>query len=99
MYWPVGLATGAVVLGLGALTRYMSLGSVVGIALSIVAMVVLVVIERQPAEYLVYTAAVGCLVLYEHRDNIRRLLSGVELKLGGRGEVRGSEADKREGMG
>lgn len=99
MYWPVGLATGAVVLGLGALTRYMSLGSVVGIALSIVAMVVLVVIERQPAEYLVYTAAIGCLVLYEHRDNIRRLRSGAELKLGGSGEVRRGEADRREGMG
>jgi glycerol-3-phosphate acyltransferase PlsY len=100
MYWPVGLATGAVVLGLGVLTRYMSLGSIAGIAVAIVAMAVLVIIEEQPVECLIYAAAVGCLVLYEHRDNIRRLRAGVELRLSGGSEagedaVRGEEADRR----
>jgi len=87
MYWPVGLATGAVVLGLGVLTRYMSVGSIAGIAVAIASMAVLVIVEEQPVEYLVYAAAVGCLVLYEHRDNIQRLRAGVELRLGGRSEA------------
>jgi len=88
MYWPVGLATGAIVLGLGALTRYMSLGSIVGIAIAILAMLVLVLMDKQPGEYLIYSGAVGCLVLFEHRDNIQRLRAGVERKLGGKGEAR-----------
>jgi glycerol-3-phosphate acyltransferase PlsY len=88
MYWPVGLATGAVVLGLGALTRYMSLGSIVGIAVAILAMLVLVIIDKQPSEYLVYSGAVGCLVLFEHRDNIQRLCAGVERRLWGKDEAR-----------
>ncbi len=103
MYWPVGLACGAVVLGLGTLTRYMSLGSIVGIAVAIVAMVVLVVMDEQPTEYLVYSAAVGCLILYEHRGNIRRLLDGVELRLygksGGHDSDPGGSGADRQGRG
>jgi len=88
MYWPLGLATGAVVLGIAALTRYMSLGSIVGIAVSIPAMLSLVIMDRQPWEYLAYSAAVGCLILFQHRDNIRRLRTGTERKLGEKGEAR-----------
>lgn len=88
MYWPIGLATGAVVLGIAALTRYMSLGSIVGIAVSILAMLSLVIMDRQPWEYLAYSAAVGCLILFQHRDNIRRLRTGTERKLGEKGEAR-----------
>ncbi len=96
MYWPVGLATGAVVLGLGALTRYMSLGSIVGVAASILAMLVLVLMDEQPSEYLIYSGAVGCLVLFEHRDNIQRLFAGAERKLGGKGEAREAISLERE---
>lgn len=88
MYWPVGLATAVIVLGLGALTRYMSLGSIVGVAASILAMLVLVLMHKQPGEYLIYAGAVGCLILFEHRDNIQRLCAGAERKLGGKGEAR-----------
>ena len=88
MYWPVGLATGAVVLGIAALTRYMSLGSVVGIAVSVLAMLSLVIMDKQPREYLIYSGAVGCLILLQHRDNIRRLRTGTERKLGEKAEAR-----------
>lgn len=96
MYWPVGLATGAIVLGLGALTRYMSVGSIVGVAASILAMLVLVVMDKQPGEYLVYSAAVGCLILFQHRDNIQRLCAGAERKLGGKSEARDATSLERE---
>lgn len=85
MYWPVGLGTGAVVLGLAALTRYMSLGSILGLAVAISVMFYLVIVDRQPMEYLIYCGVAGCLILFQHRDNIQRLRAGTERRLGGKG--------------
>ena len=75
-------------LGIAALTRYMSLGSVVGIVVSVLAMLSLVIMDKQPREYLIYSGAVGCLILFQHRGNIRRLRTGTERKLGEKAEVR-----------
>lgn len=85
MYWPVGLGTGAVVLGVAALTRYMSLGSILGLAVAISVMFYLVIVDRQPMAYLIYCGVAGCLILFQHRGNIRRLRAGTERRLGGKG--------------
>jgi len=82
MYWPVGLGAAAVVLGVGALSRYMSLGSILGIVGSLVAIVVLVVLDRQPTAYVIYCGVAAAVILAQHRGNLSRLLRGKERKLG-----------------
>jgi glycerol-3-phosphate acyltransferase PlsY len=41
-----------------------------------------------PWQYLVYIGVVVALIIFQHRDNISRLLSGTESKLGQKGEKR-----------
>jgi len=61
-----------------ALTRYVSLGSIVG-ALSVpFSMLIL----RQPPAFAVPGTLLAALIIWRHRDNIGRLLQGTEHKLG-----------------
>jgi glycerol-3-phosphate acyltransferase PlsY len=71
-----------------ALSRYVSLGSIVGALAGVAIMVALTALARAPWEYLVYTGVVVALIVFQHRDNIGRLLSGSENKLGQKGERR-----------
>ena len=82
MCWPVGVGAAVVVLGVGLLSRYMSLGSVLGIFGSVVAVALLVILGNQPPAYLVYAGIAGIVILIYHRGNIARLLKGTERKLG-----------------
>ena len=66
-----------------ALTRYVSLGSVFGSILSGILMCWWAVQTGEPA-YAVWGILVGGFIVVAHRDNIGRLLSGTERKLGER---------------
>ncbi|MBM4462067.1 MAG: glycerol-3-phosphate 1-O-acyltransferase PlsY [Chloroflexi bacterium] len=93
MYWPVGLACGpGVGLGTAALTRYMSLGSILVAVSSLLVMLVMVLLETQPKAYLIYAAIGGGLILFQHRDNIQRLRTGTERRLGERADRRESSS-------
>ena len=81
----IGLAVFAAII---ALTRYVSLGSIVGSVSAVVAMAVFLGLDRVPWQYLVYIVVVVALIIYQHRDNIGRLASGTESKLGQKGEKR-----------
>lgn len=83
-----GVIGSAVFILLIALTRYVSLGSIGGSAAAVVAMAVFLGLDRVPWQYLVYIVVVVALIIYQHRDNIRRLASGTESKLGQKGEKR-----------
>jgi glycerol-3-phosphate acyltransferase PlsY len=64
------------------LTRYVSLGSIAGAVGSYAVLVPLTVMNNFPIEYLFY-ALVGTVIIFVmHRDNIARLVSGKERKLG-----------------
>lgn len=65
-------------------TRYVSLSSIVGVGTGAVALAVLALLGRVPAEYLLYAGPGAVLLIWGHRDNIRRLLQGRELRLGER---------------
>ena len=65
-----------------ALTRYVSLGSIVGTVAAGLAVVGLVLFAGQPTAYLYYGLLVPLFILVSHRDNIQRLLDGTERKLG-----------------
>lgn len=84
IHWPTGLFGGSLVLVVLGATRYFSLGSLVGTVSATLTMLALVLLGRQPLEYLIYTGIATGLILFRHRDNIRRLKAGTERKLGER---------------
>lgn len=74
-------------LGIGGIviawSRYVSLGSMAGALSGGIIMTPLVALDRQPVEFLVYALIASSLIVFQHRDNISRLRSGTERKLGG----------------
>lgn len=76
--FPLALACLGVFALTAAVTRYVSLGSVLG-ALAFPALVLL---SRGPAGIFPWGLAVAALVVFKHAGNIRRLLSGTERKIG-----------------
>jgi glycerol-3-phosphate acyltransferase PlsY len=77
------------------LTRYVSLGSLLGSAAMFPAMLlVLLVVPDTPLPYVIYSAVGAALIWLAHADNIDRLLHGTERKfdlamLAGRGPTAG----------
>jgi glycerol-3-phosphate acyltransferase PlsY len=76
----IALVVGAVLI---AVTRYVSLGSIVGSALAGLLLCWLAVSTGEPA-WAVWGVLVGGFIVVAHRDNIERLLAGTERKLGER---------------
>lgn len=65
-----------------ALTKYASLGSLVGTAVAFVLVVTLVAMQVIEAVWLIYGIAATTIIAVRHRDNIARLVSGTERRLG-----------------
>jgi glycerol-3-phosphate acyltransferase PlsY len=67
--------------GVILLTRYVSLGSLLGSAAMFPAMLlVLLIVPETPLPYVLYTAVGAALIWLAHADNIDRLLHGTERK-------------------
>ena len=79
---PAGIF-GAEVLAIAALrSRHMSLGSLLGALATWCLMVPLTIVYKLlPPIYLIYGSVVMALIVYQHRDNIRRLRQGTERRL------------------
>lgn len=79
---PVAVLLAApVFIGVILLTRYVSLGSLLGSAAMIPAMLlVLLVVPGTPLPYVLYSAVGAALIWLAHADNIERLLHGTERK-------------------
>ena len=69
------------IIGAG-LTRFVSVGSIAGTVGSYAILVPLTIMNGFPIEYLLYSLAGVIIVFVMHRDNIARLVSGKERKLG-----------------
>ena len=69
------------IIGAG-LTKYASLGSIVGVFGSYAILVPLTIMNGFPIEYLLYALMGTIIIIFMHRDNIVRLVSGKERKLG-----------------
>jgi len=63
-------------------SRYMSLGSLSGAGTALLMTALLVASGRRPLGHLVYILVADSMILFQHRDNIKRLLSSTERKLG-----------------
>lgn len=78
MSWQVGLATTGVFAVIVAISRIVSLSSIVGA----IAVPILMVLLHQPLPYILFGIAGGLYVILRHRNNIERLLAGTEPKIG-----------------
>jgi len=84
LYWP-GALLGLIVFGvLLKLTRYVSLGSIVGTLAGLVVALVAVATGAQPPVLAGFALATAVIVVGSHRDNIERLFAGTERKIGQR---------------
>jgi glycerol-3-phosphate acyltransferase PlsY len=65
-----------------AVSRYVSLGSILGTLSGVITLIVLAVMGRAPLEYIWFGAIGGGIVVGLHKDNIQRLIRGQERKIG-----------------
>jgi glycerol-3-phosphate acyltransferase PlsY len=88
MYWPAAVVGGGLMIIIGAVSRYMSLGSITGAVTAFVLLAALNIMQidllrpTYPAfEYVIF-ALIGAVFIYVmHRDNIMRLVSGTERRI------------------
>jgi len=80
---PIAALFGGEIAIIGAgLTRFVSLGSIAGAVGSYAILVPLTIMNGFPIEYLAYTLIGTIIIIVMHRDNIIRLITGKERKLG-----------------
>ena len=85
---PLAAACGVVVfLPTCLLTRYLSLGSILGVLSACAVLLALVLLKFNPWGfssnlYLIYGLLGGAVIIWQHRDNIQRLLKGTERRIG-----------------
>jgi glycerol-3-phosphate acyltransferase PlsY len=88
---PPAAIFGGEILIIGAgLTKFASLGSIAGAVGAYAILVPLTIMHGFPIEYLVYALIGAVAIIVMHRDNIARLVSGKERKLGDIAEKAGS---------
>ncbi|MDD4189156.1 MAG: glycerol-3-phosphate 1-O-acyltransferase PlsY [Eubacteriales bacterium] len=81
--WKIGLIVTSVFLAVFALSRYVSLGSIAGaLALTISAVVMRISGSGNGLMFVIFSILISALVILRHKENIKRLLSGTEAKLG-----------------
>lgn len=78
MDWKIGLILLGIFVILVAITRYVSLGSVVGSAL----FPVMGLVFNKGTQFVVFALILAILAIYRHLGNIERLVKGTESKLG-----------------
>ena len=82
LFPPVIPVCAAIAFAVIALSRLVSLGSLVGVVLTASGVIAVVVLGREPWPYAVFAAVGASVIIVQHRDNIERILAGTERKLG-----------------
>jgi glycerol-3-phosphate acyltransferase PlsY len=81
--FPVAALFGGAILVITVLvSKYMSLGSILGSLGILCFFMVLTVVDVSPPVYLIYSIVAAALIIYQHRSNISRLQAGTESKMG-----------------
>ena len=93
-----GLVATVVGISAMALSRYVSLGSVTAASAGSISLIVIASVGEAPLVYIWYGAIGTPLIVARHRDNIKRMLSGKERKLGQAVEITAADADERKGV-
>jgi glycerol-3-phosphate acyltransferase PlsY len=79
---PAALIGGEVFFVSAGITRYASFGSILGVVTAYIMLVPLTILDKFPLEYLAYALIGGVVIIVMHRDNITRLITGTERKIG-----------------
>ena len=78
---PAVLAT-ATFLATAFLSRYISLGSIFGVIIGGLSVVGLALAGWYSDTYMLYALVGGAMIIWQHRDNIKRIRQGNERRLG-----------------
>ena len=78
---PAILAT-ATFLAVTAWSRYISLGSMVGVIIGAISVLALALAGLHSNTYMIYGFIACAMIIWQHRDNIRRIRQGSERRLG-----------------
>ena len=65
-----------------AITRYVSLGSILGAAVAGLSALILALTGHDYLPHAIFAMVGGGFVIFSHRDNIERLLNGTERRIG-----------------
>lgn len=76
--WKLALISLCAFIIIVAITRYVSLGSIVGA----ITLPIATILFKRSIEVTIFTILLGLLVIIKHRSNIERLINGTEAKLG-----------------
>jgi glycerol-3-phosphate acyltransferase PlsY len=79
--WPLAGAFAASGLIIALVTRYVSLGSIIGTAAGLVSLIAAVALDRLDPAYLIFAVAGFLIIELRHWSNFRRLLRGTESRL------------------
>lgn len=77
--WRIALIVMIISISVMVITRYVSLGSVLGAVLFIAAALIF---KRGDIQYMVFAIVLALIAIYKHRTNISRLIHGTESKVG-----------------
>ncbi len=78
---PAILAT-ATFLAVTALSRYISLGSVIGVLIGAISVLVLALADVHSNTYMVYGFIACAIIIWQHRGNLKRIREGNERRIG-----------------
>ena len=81
------------------ISRYVSLGCLTALAVAFLAALVIVLLGYSSETYLLYPGIGGALIVWQHKENVRRLLRGTERRLGQSAEKFGEAASPGVGRG
>jgi len=80
--WPiVGLFGGVILVITVLLSKYMSLGSIIGSLGILCLFMIMTITGASPPVYLIYSLVAAALIVYQHRSNISRLQAGTESRM------------------
>lgn len=93
MDWKIGLIILGLFVLIVAASRYVSLGSILGAA----SFPVLAVVFNKDPVFIAFALFLGLLAILRHHSNIKRLIKGVELRLGEKNETNKNETNENGG--
>ena len=80
---PIAAGIGALAfIPITLLSRYLSLGSMLGVGIACLSMLALGLAGVYPSVYTLYAFLGSAIIIWQHRDNIRRIRQGNERRLG-----------------
>lgn len=82
MCWPAAVVGGGIMIIVGYLSRYMSLGSISGAITAFIMLIALTILQPYHLAYVFYAMICAIFIFVMHRDNIMRLVTGTERRLG-----------------